>query len=767
MKSNCFKRSGGLYPNALGSSCIGPALLKRTTLLLLLFAPALFATDQEKAERKALEQQAKTFIKEAKDLEKAGNFLAARKSYATSQSFVDTKQTAEAIKRIDVEIRKRIKDALHKARGLYDQGNFKAAADSLEQAVLQTGSSPMFSLNLGLCYQRLGDRALSLAHLDQAVMGIPDPKRKLKIRQLRTSIDTGEQFSGLKNEDLDRLNKINQLMERIGFEASLDEAQPALLSQSDVGSPALRNTVSPVTPDSRKPALRSVSLCQTLNALQGPLSLTPSMSFNLANCAELNDRPADAAKFLTRYLESSPKASDAERVRLRILRLKELAGFEDQKGAKVRSLYGSAARSLESREYGRALQDLQQAALASPDFAPTQWRLALMHEGMGNVELTRRHFGLYRQLEANATAQQEADLHLETLDAKRNKYDEEVGLASEILSDLFNRAMNLTFNGLEDRASQYKRRAKERARVAAKQKVRMVGGFTIPFAYAQQQLAEAGEHLASALVLFPLGAEANQLMGLVYLQANDGRSAMRSFDVVASQKLPVAFYAEMRGRNKDHAVKCELTRDRLRLIYLSSYDKKAKPLPPAKPAGEDGLGDLFIDPFTERQQDFESLTLETASIKKMETKNGHLLLKLAKEDLTLSPIYLPAPPPSDGPAARRFGNNYTRLFVRYPGMEESKLGNEGLTGYEKVKLGYDIANAAYGIAGSLNPIGAIGALQTFVQISREIHTVTKSLQISFAAWIRTIEDQQDLQSGNSFKPIPTEPTKLNFVEELK
>ena len=85
-------------------------------------------------------------------------------------------------------------------------------------------------------------------------------------------------------------------------------------------------------------------------------------------------------------------------------------------------------------------------------------------------------------------------------------------------------------------------------------------------------------------------------MGLVFLQANDGHSATRSFDVVASQGLPVAFYAEMRGHKQDQAVKCELSRDRVRLIYLSSYDKKGNPAPPSKPAGEDGLGDMVMDP---------------------------------------------------------------------------------------------------------------------------------------------------------------------------
>src|SRR5450759_4960254 len=84
----------------------------------------------------------------------------------------------------------------------------------------------------------------------------------------------------------------------------------------------------------------------------------------------------------------------------------------------------------------------------------------------------------------------------------------------------------------------------------------------------------------SRLLSLPLGAEANELMGLVFLQANDGRSAIRSFDVVASQGLPVAFYAEMRGHKQDQAVKCELSRDRVRLIFLSSYDKKGNAVEP-------------------------------------------------------------------------------------------------------------------------------------------------------------------------------------------
>jgi hypothetical protein len=280
---------------------------------------------------------------------------------------------------------------------------------------------------------------------------------------------------------------------------------------------------------------------------------------------------------------------------------------------------------------------------------------------MGDVEHAQQYFNRFRELESDAAARDAAGPHLETLEIKRETYDKEVDAAEGILSDLLNRAMNLTFNGMDDRAALYKQRAKATKKLyKKKQHLNRVGGFSMPFAYAKQQLNEAGDHLSTALALFPLGAEANQLMGLVFLQANDGRSAMRCFDAVAAQNLPVSFYGQLRGgHNQDHAVKCELGRDRLRLIFLCSYDKKAKPSAPAKPAGEDGLGDLVVDPGSSREQDFESLTLTLADIKRVETKNGQLLLKLAKEEVTLSPIFMAAATPTEGPQGRRFGNKTT------------------------------------------------------------------------------------------------------------
>jgi len=328
--------------------------------------------------------------------------------------------------------------------------------------------------------------------------------------------------------------------------------------------------------------------------------------------------------------------------------------------------------------------------------------------------------------------------------------------------------MNLTFNGDEKRSAIRATRARVKKKEDRNRAKNSVGGFAIPFAYAQQQLARASEHLQIALALFPLGAEANQLMGLVFLQANDGHSATRSFDVVASQGLPVGFYAEMRGRKQDQAVKCELSGDRVRMIYLSSYDKKGNPAPPSKPAGEDGLGDMVMDPSAPRQQGFESLDLTLNEIKKVETYRGMLKLKLAQQDVYLSPIYLPSFTPIEGPQARRFANTYTRLFVRYPGLEDSKLGTEGMSGGEKFVMGYNIANASADIAMSgFGGIGAISSVQDIISITRTVRAAMVSLSVSFASWEKSVEDQQQLLAGKAFKSIPIQPANLAFVQEAK
>jgi hypothetical protein len=104
---------------------------------------------------------------------------------------------------------------------------------------------------------------------------------------------------------------------------------------------------------------------------------------------------------------------------------------------------------------------------------------------MGNVDRARENFTRYQQLNSAQAAKDQADLHLSTLEAKRTKYDEEVDEAEDIVADLFNRAMNLTFNGDEKRSALRAKRARVKKKEDKGNARNRVGGFAIPFAYAQ------------------------------------------------------------------------------------------------------------------------------------------------------------------------------------------------------------------------------------------------------------------------------------------
>ncbi len=157
-----------------------------------------------------------------------------------------------------------------------------------------------------------------------------------------------------------------------------------------------------------------------------------------------------------------------------------------------------------------------------------------------------------------------------------------------------------------------------------------------------------------------------------------------------------------------------------------------------------------------------------SQIQRVETDKGVIKLKLADQELTLAPIYLPSFTPVEGPQARRLANNYTRLFVRYPGLEDSRLGTEGMTGGEKFKMGYSLASASMDIATSgIGVVGIISSVQDAISIARTIRAAVVSLSVSFASWEKSVEDQQQLLAGKAFKSIPIQAANLAFVQDTK
>jgi tetratricopeptide (TPR) repeat protein len=198
---------------------------------------------------------------------------------------------------------------------------------------------------------------------------------------------------------------------------------------------------------------RFSSACTALQSLKDALANSPAAVFDLANCAEDNNRPDEAMRFLRRYLELAPNALDAVRVNQRIAEVDALKALPTQSGIQVRALYAAAERSIEEHHYDGALIAYAKAAELLPDFSLAHWRQGLLQEAIGNVAEARKQFARCRELETDTEAQKRADFHLGILDEKRKKYDEEVSEAEDTIADLLNRSMNLTFNGLENRSA--------------------------------------------------------------------------------------------------------------------------------------------------------------------------------------------------------------------------------------------------------------------------------------------------------------------------
>jgi tetratricopeptide (TPR) repeat protein len=752
------------------SSAVRRIFALMVALFVLPLRPA--ASDLQKTQKKELESAAKALNAEAKSLEKSGKLVEARLKYAESLGYIEERESSQAISRLDDRLKTEVKAATASAQKMFDAGKYKEAAQTLEQAWNLQTAQPLLAYDLALCYNQLGERQKAAEYLDQAIAGAGGPKIRARLNQTRTSFTTAETTAAHSDSAKKQLELFDHLAATLGNGSSAEDelGDEEVLVEGDAPDPtaSVRGGTARFTatgPAHGGKSSRFSSACTALQSLKETLANSPAAVFDLANCAEDNNRPDEAMRYLRRYLELAPNALDAVRVNQRIAELDALKALPTQSGAQVRALYATAERSIEEHQYDGALMAYTKAGELLPDFPLTHWKLGLLQEAMGNVAEARKQLARCRESEMDPEAQKRADFHLGILDEKRKKYDEEVSEAEDIIADLLNRSMNLTFNGLENRSALRAHRAQVKKGNAAKK----LGGFTVPLPYAQQQIGSAAQHLQAALALFPLGAEANELMALVYLQSLDGRSAIRSFDAVSSQQLPVSFYAEIRGHGVDRPAKCELSRDHIRFIFLASYDKKGVAKPPSRRAGQDGLGDLVIEAQASRALNFEDFAFRLSEIKKVETKDGQILFKLEHDTYSVSPLAIAFLPPKEGgPFARRFSNDYARLFMRYPGLEDTKLGAEGLTGYEKFKIGMDVANAGMSMAmGGPAAFAAVQDIITVVQTVRMLQTTMASLKISYTAWATSVEEEQDVLLGNPFKPIPTEPVRLAYLHELK
>jgi tetratricopeptide (TPR) repeat protein len=274
---------------------------------------------------------------------------------------------------LDEEIQKRVKNTLGGSRKLYEAHKFKEAATALDEAMKLQAFQPVLAYDLALCYHQSGERDKALEYLRKAKAGTADPKQKQKLLQLLTFFTTGESVLSLNDSDRDRVARVNRLTDSIGLEASLEDeggeetsfSETDTLSSQPPSQAPLRASPAGSTHSDMNAGHRA-SLCNALAELKGTLATSPSTTFDLANCAESNGRPAEAVRLLEKYLEMTPNALDASEVRARIDDLKSLLTLPGQSGVDIRRLYASAYGSLAERKYDRALADFNKAGELAP-----------------------------------------------------------------------------------------------------------------------------------------------------------------------------------------------------------------------------------------------------------------------------------------------------------------------------------------------------------------------------------------------------------------
>jgi tetratricopeptide (TPR) repeat protein len=606
---------------------------------------------------------------------------------------------------------------LAESQGLYASGKFSDAATKLTEAAGLEPANAIVHYDLALAEFRAGDRSKAVSEIDQCLRMLPDEdKHRAQIAQLRSEMTTGENPPDLPAQTKLKIDEFNK---------AADDAKKNSTGMIDADS----ETHSSANDTSGVP-------CEKLKELEPLNPNSPAILFNLAKCAEETGHQDEALRYLNQYLKLAPTATDSDEVHIRVANLDSINKLTDAKGAEVRAQYAAASRYIDQRKYDRATKELLQADKLAPEYPLTKWRLALLYEASGDINSAREYFISYQSVEPSDEGKKDASEHIAKLDPERAKYDSNVERAREILTPLIQKSLGLDSQGPI---------------------------IAVSYAYAQQKLGDAGESLNAAAVIFPLAPAVNELLGVVYLQGNDPAAALRCFDIVASYHLPVSFYARsvnVHDKRNFTVVKVELSRDTIRFVNLATYDSKKKRIEmPANPVSTDGLGNLVVLTADQAANATTDAAWDTANVKAIETKNSAVEFIAPSEEVWLEPLNMTSLTPYQGPPARRFANNYSRLFLRYAGYDSLKLGKESLTGGEKFQIGMSFGAAGMGGYAAFAGSSSLMAVQLMASMY--------ALNSAMAQLRRSRIDQRLLVEGNDFKIVPSQSFDLAFKEKFQ
>src|ERR1700733_12899209 len=138
---------------------------------------------------KQLEAMAKALVDEGKSLEKKGELGEAREKFLDAEGYFSTKAALDGLNRVREAVQQKAESLLEEARPSCEKQSLSDCIGRLEKA-LEPGPEKTAALhnNLALYYQKLGDRARAMAHVDALLATTHEEKERLKLAELRTSV---------------------------------------------------------------------------------------------------------------------------------------------------------------------------------------------------------------------------------------------------------------------------------------------------------------------------------------------------------------------------------------------------------------------------------------------------------------------------------------------------------------------------------------------------------------------------------------------------
>jgi Flp pilus assembly protein TadD len=403
------------------------------------------------------------------------------------------------------------------------------------------------------------------------------------------------------------------------------------------------------SPDNALPAQQRCSRIWNLNI---PSEL-PTLLFDKMQCAEAT--PAgqkSATRFLQDYLRVALGALDREQEQAHLSYLQALASMPDPEGTKLRTDFAEATRYLAIGRDDRAEQELLQADSVAPNYAHTSEVLAQLYRERGDVEKARTFLNEFLNRETRDLARRDvARKELALLDADRVKYD-------DLIEDARAPELQILLAYLANGS-------------------RTLHTFVLP------RLQLVIRDLNEARSIFPKGIEACDLLALMdQLIDNDWR-AKRSFDVLWGQHQPVIFFTESGERVEIWPTAIRVRTGPWTLNTLDDLGRR-KELPEVKSGNE--------------------TRIETQTITSVKTKESSVLIQYQDRSIALAPSWLAVQQEKEGPLVRVHTNEYTKLFRRYAGIDDVKLGPETLSKKEMLIIGFDIMaviTSAYNIGNAV------------------------------------------------------------------